>query len=839
MVQRDLIVNERVDRWLELLVVWLLSASVLGLVTALAGCFLALQVCLASLLVTGTYAWCMRDRGSPSRVSPDWRHLALLTLVCLFFRLPAYHYVLGGQDEGVYVNVAHHLARTGGIEVQDTALEKLDDPSFKKTYLEENRRADYLPGVYLAEHSGPRLQFQFYHLFPVWMAIFEGLFGATFGIYALTFFSWLSIIFVYRLGLAVSGSPRAALVAGGLLAVNPLHAFFSKFPVTEVPALAFSLVGFTCLAIGRNEAMGAFRSRWLWLSAAAFGCLFVTRISGFMYMPFVLAAAMASAIGDPDRHLRRAMFGWCAAVTVFYALSVGYGLHWSGFYSRDIYGLSFARVFRGHWHAGVFSSAVAALGAWLIIAAAGRGGRARESMQRNLLVPAQHTIGMVVALGLGAGVFKIYQLGWTSHFVQDAWLGKRWHLAGSGWVAVEASSLFQLLVYMGPLLLAGVVMVFRRQNDPKVEFLRLFAAGFLVYASLLQWTVPYGPYYARYLLSENVPYLMLLVVLAWAGMAVGWRKAAISWFLGVSLLYMVVASAGQLGKSENAGLYDSLKRIIAPVGANDLILVTSLQPGWPEVSQIKTPLLYTFGREVVNVSDSSLNDHAYTAALDARFDDVFLLSTAPFAPQGFELVNSERMEVWSFARSFLFPHELMLNAEKRLYLYRLVRSVLPLSHMQAFNTRGAWNAWLISGWSTPESWGTWSLGNHAELSLDPRELPATAGGIRLHFEANVLVAPKHSRQRIGITLNGAPVAQRDVAFPQSNLDFDVDLPEGVLSATGKLIIGFDLPDAASPQAIGIGSDGRLLALGLKSVTAAPLNSPAPDPASPSTIRNTK
>jgi hypothetical protein len=812
---------------------------VLGLITALAGHFLALQICLASLLVAGVYAWLTRKRGTTARLAPDWRHLALLTLVCLFFRLPAYHYVLGGQDEGVYVNVAHHLARTGGIEVRDTALEQLDDPSFIGTYLKENRRTAYLPGVYLAGHSGPRLQFQFYHLFPVWMAIFEGLFGPAFGVYALTFFGWLSVVFFYRLALAVSRSPRAALVAGGLLAVNPLHAFFSKFPVTEVPALAFSLIGFTCLALGRNEESRASRSLWLGLSAVAFGCLFVTRISGFMYMPFVLAAAMASAIADSHRHLRRAMFGWCAAVAILYALSVGYGLHWSGLYSRDIYGLSFARVFRGHWHVGVFTSAVIALGAWLTIAAVGREGRARESMQGYLLAPVRHGIGAVAALGLGAGLFKIYQLGWTSHFLQDPWLGKQWHLAGSGWVAVEASSLFQLLVYMGLLPLAGVAILLRRQNDPKVEFLRFFAAGFLVYAASLAWVVTYGPYYARYLLSENVPYLMLLIVLAWAGMAVGWRRTATSWLLGVSLLYMVVASAGQLGKSENAGVYGSLKRILAPVGASDLILMTSLQPGWPAVSQIKTPVLYTFGREVVNVTDSSLNDHAYTAALDARFDDVFLLSTSPFAPQGFELVNSERLKVWSFARSFLFPHELTLNAEKRLYLYRLSRSVLPLSHMQTFSAKGAWNAWLVSGWSTPESWGTWSLGKHAELSLDPRELPATAGGIRLHFEANVLVTAKHSRQRIGITLNGATVAQRDVTFPQSTLGFDVNLPESVLRATGKLIIGLDLPDAASPQAIGIGADGRVLALGLKSVTAFPLDAPAPNPSSPSTIREGK
>ncbi|MBP1475466.1 phospholipid carrier-dependent glycosyltransferase [Frateuria sp. MAH-13] len=839
MIQPDLSVNERIDRCLELLVAWILSTSVLGLITALAGHFLALQVCLASLLVAGVYAWFTRERGTTSRVTADWRHLALLTLVCLFFRLPAYHYVLGGQDEGVYVNMAHHIARTGGIEVRDTAFEQLDDPSLTATYLRENRDAGYLPGVYALERSGPLLQFQFYHLFPVWMAIFEGLFGATFGVYALTFFSWLSTVFIYRLALAVSGSRMAALITGALLAVNPLHAFFSKFPVTEVPALAFSLAGFTFLAFfrdGRGQASGA---RWLWLSMASFGCLFVTRISGFMYMPFVLAAAMASAIADRDRYCRRAMFGWCAGVMVLYALSVWYGLRWSGSYSSDIYRLSFERLFSDRWPAGVSIAAAAGLAAWLGTAATTRSEPRQEQMSRYVLTPVRRVVGLVVVVSLLMGLFKIYQLGWTGRFMPDAWLSLRWHLAGSRWVAVEASSLFQLLVYTGPVLLAGVVALTHRQSDPRVEFLRLFAAGFLVYACLLQWTVPYGPYYARYLLSENVPYLLLFTVLVWAGMRAGWQKTATTWLLGVSMFYMAVASAGQLGKNENAGLYGSLKRMLAPVGTSDLVLMITSQPGPPAISQIKTPVLYTFGREVINVSNSSLTDSAYIAALDARFDDVYLLSASPSSPRGFDLVNSERLKVWGFASSFLFPHEFTLAAERRLYLYRLKRSMLPLSQAQSFNTKGAWNAWLASGWSSPETWGTWSLGKHAELSLDPRQLPATAGGIRLHFEANALVSPQHSRQRIDITLNGRSVAQREVALPQSALAFDVVLPESVLREAGKLIIGFDLPDAVSPQAIGMGGDGRMLALGLKSVTAYPSVSPASSQSSPSTILNGK
>lgn len=816
-------INRSIDRALELLVVWMLATSALGLVSALAGHFLVPQVLLCGVFLTVIYAWRKKGGRPASGALPDWRHLVLLTLVCLFFRVPAYHYVLGGQDEGVYVNMAHYIAQTGGVEVRDVPLEKLVGSPLAKIYLDDNRGSAYLPGVYVFNKSDARLEFQFYHLFPVWMALFAGLLGSASGVYALNFFAWLSVIFLYRLALVVSDSRRTALLAGMLLALNPLHAFFSKFPVTETVALAFSLIGFTYLAIFRKEDEGSRHHRWLWISVASFGCLFATRISGFMYMPFLIALVAASSIGDSDRPLRKAMCAWGLALTGLYALSVWYGLHWSGHYSRDIYRLSFERLFHHKWHAGVAVAVVLILGAWLAVVFLSRSDRRRNQMSRYIVMPARQALGGIVALAMLAGLVRIYQLGWTDHFLHDRWLGERWHLAHAAWRSAEASSLFALLVYLGLLLPAGVyLLVARRQNNPSVEFLRFFVSGFLGYAVLLQWTVPYGPYYARYLLSEVVPYLGLFVVLAWSGMRLGIWKQVVGSLLGISLLYMAYASAAQLGKIENDGLYGSLKQLLAPVDSSDLVLMTSLGPGWPVRSQIKTPIVYTFGRHVINVSDESLRDHGYVAALNARYADVFLLSTSPSAPREFALVDSTQVVIRAFERSYFYPSEFKASTSKRLYLYRMMWSLFPLSQVQRFDGDGSWGHFLVTGWSTPENWGTWSQGLHAQLVMDTRELPHPEHGVRLHFEANVLVNPAHRHQRIAVSLDGVAVAQRDVVYPQSSLAFDVVVSPNLLSSARKVHIDFDLPDAVTPQSIGLGNDTRMIALGLRSLEVYPL-----------------
>lgn len=816
-------VGRYLERALELIAVWVLMVSATGMISALMGHFLVAQVLLLACALTGGYAWYTKKTALQTRAHLDWRHLLLLTLMCLFFRLPAYHYVLGGQDEGVYVNIAHHIAQTGGVNVVDVPLERMGDSPLAKTYLAENRGSAYLPGIYAFNKTDARLEFQFYHLFPVWMAIFASVFGSTFEVYALTFLSWLSVIFMYRLALVVSDSKRAALIAGVLLAANPLHAFFSKFPVTEVPALAFSLLGFAYLAKYRAYADSRMAWRWLCISALGFGCMFSTRISGFMYMPFVIALAVASSIKDPRRLLSRAMTFWALGVAGLFALSVWYGLRWSGHYSRDIYRLSFERLLGHRWRVGMAVVVVLVLGAWCALALMSRSENLRYRLSRAVVEPIRRAVGVIVALAVVAGLFKIYQLGWTDRFVHDPWLGERWHLAHAGWGSVVASSFFELFVYLGLLLPAGIWLLMRRQQDQNVEFLRIFAAGFLVYALLLQWTVPYGPYYARYLVSEVVPYLGLFVVLVWSGMRPGaWRTVA-SWLLGLSVAYMTYASAAQLGKSENDELYSSLKQLLAPVDSSDLVLMTSLSPGWPASAQIKTPVVYTLGRTVISVSDKSLANHVYIAALDAVYDDVFLMSTSPTAPGEFEPVGSTHIKIWSYDRSFFYPSHFGLSVEKKIYLYRVARSILPLSQPQQLSSQGSWGQLLVAGWSAPESWGTWSEGKRSELVMDARQMPYAPHGIRLHFEANVLVTPNHRRQRIFISLNGDKVAERSVIYPQSSMAFDVDIPPGLGSAARKIEIGFDLPDAVRPASIGLGGDSRVLAIGLKSVTAFPLH----------------
>jgi hypothetical protein len=830
MQSRDM--GARVDRALELVVVWVLAISVLGLLSTLAGHFLAPQVCIAGTLLTGIYAWRVQRIGASAARAPEWTHVVVLLLVCLFFRLPTFNYVLGGQDEGLYVNIAHYIERTGGIEIRDAALGKLQGTPFVDRYLSENRQiraysgplkgGTFVSGVYVDGPTDSGLSFQFYHLFPVWMALFAGLFGSTLAVYALTFFALLSVVFMYRLTLALTDSPRAALIAGLLLALNPLHAFFSKFPVTEVPTLAFSLIGFTYLARFWVGGADLRCRRWLLLSMLGFGALFATRISGFTYIPFFVALAVASAAADTDRQRQSAIQIWVLGVTVLYAVSVAYGLHWSGQYAHDIYRLSFERIVSRHWQTGVTVVVLLMAVVWLGLVVMAQGHK-RIHVERFVISPARQAIGLILIAGFVLGVYKIYQLGWTSRFVGDYGLDNVWGLAGSHWRALRASSMAAVVVYLGPVLpLAFLVIALRQQGEPSHEFLRLFVAGFLVYVLVLQWIVPYGPYYARYLLSEVVPYMLLFVVVVWTRVPAGVARHALSATLAITLVYSAGAAAAQLGKNESDGLYESLTQLLAPVDHADVVLLDVMDPGLPDNSELKTPIKFIFDLPAVTVSDASLADSAYIGALNARYDDVFMISPSAVPPLGFEYAGRTRIRVRAFEWNHSFPHKTFLREDMDLYLYRLVTPIFPLGHEESFAAPGAWNNWLANGWSVPESAGVWSSGMHAEIAIDLRQLPPVKQGLRLSLKMGGLVTQAYPHQRVQVSVNGVARPSATVSYPQRELRLQLDVSRSDLDTMQKIRIDLDLPDATTPKAIGINTDERVLGIMLETLTISPI-----------------
>ena len=122
---------------------------------------------------------------------------------------------------------------------------------------------------------------------------------------------------------------------------------------------------------------------------------------------------------------------------------------------------------------------------------------------------------------------------------------------------------------------------------------------------------------------------------------------------------------------------------------------------------------------------------------------------------------------------------------------------------------------LVSGWSPPENWGTWSAGQQAQIDL---RVTPEARSIVLDVMAFVL--PQHPTQRVIVSLNGEQVLSTQLVQHQGN-HLEIPISPAIrqhLADNDRLTIELQLPDAISPEQLGINDDSRVMGLGLKRLT---------------------
>lgn len=767
-------------RRVELASVFLIATGFCGLVLALCGIFGAAQALALGLLAT--WAWSRRMTALPlAGPATAFRlsHAIPVLLVAIVFRVLPYPYVLGGQDPGVYANVAAHIVHSHGIAVSDAEFASISaqGPAAAARYRADNYTVPFLPGVYTIKGRTPGLVFQFYHLFPVWMAIAGDLFGIAALGWGLTLLSLASVLYFQRLAVLLTGRATVGVLAGLLLACNPLHAYFSRLPVTEVPTLAYSLLGFGWLASYALSPPGQRPLRWLVLSALGFASLFLTRISGFMYLPFIVGLAMALQLSDPDRARARAIATWSLAVVAAFLGSVAYGLTWSRPYALKIYDISFSPLFGPAWPLVLAAAAVLAACLWAPLF--------RESTALSLASPGRRILAALAAatgplflLLLLFGAAKAYQLGFTARYAGSAEMRQFPGLVGAGWQSVARTSIPVAAMYLfPPALLALLVLAQRRWADPLPRVLLLFVLGFFAYEAVLNWTVPYQPYYARYLASELVPYSLLFLACAWHWAGPGTTRRALGWILGAGLAWSFVFSLAQADKMEDAGARDSIARLAGIADHGDLIALDIGRIPDPEHKILKTTLSYVFDRHVASISRAALGDPSYLAALDRAYDDVFLV-TRDAPPRGFERVDSVRLRADRFALTAYPPVRMTRMLDSDYGVFRL--RTMPLAAGRVLRFDAATDARITNAVGTRSGGRLVSDGRAGYLMYGPY-IAIPGGRYRLLLRGRWGRGGGRATLDVAKDTGANILATQSLAGPQAGAAFesglDVEVPE--------------------------------------------------------------
>jgi hypothetical protein len=129
-----------------------------------------------------------------------------------------------------------------------------------------------------------------------------------------------------------------------------------------------------------------------------------------------------------------------------------------------------------------------------------------------------------------------------------------------------------------------------------------------------------------------------------------------------------------------------------------------------------------------------------------------------------------------------------------------------------FKSGGNSEPYRVSGWSTTETEFTWSEGTSAKMAFG---ISPAAGGLSLKIIMAALIhEPELPFQPVEVYANGQKIVEWQVG---NTAEFVATIPGQITKNGGMLDIEFRTPKAASPKALGLSSDLRVLGICVRSM----------------------
>lgn len=723
----------------------------------------ALSVCLVGCfgaVLLAARAWRRRlpavDAPRTSAGAVGWL-LAAVVIGGAALRLAPSPYLHGGQDQGIYVNVGHHIARTGrlrpvdrlmagavrGVRGADVRAAYKIGPVAEGSPLDGVREGRWIEGIHVEDAERGVLIPAFFHLLPVWFAMAEHDWGFARSTWPLVLFWALSGLAVFGLvarlhglfGAAGDDRPRGGVWVGcaavAALAVHPLDLWISTFTVSENLARA-CLLGAAWLAIegACAEREGRAGARLLGaLGGLVFAAGAFTR-GTLVAHALALAAALALTPGG------RARRAFVAALIVGTVLAVVQAvLHsWPYFFSAASNHFHVPPL-RPHQGEAVAWTVALGIVVWLV----DRGGQ-RLVRRAGLAARARAVLRVSTWALLAAAALVLVAEAAAPH---NAW-------------GPAQQVLPVLLRYGGalPLLLglAGLAAAVRRADERTLPWLFL-GAEILLFTALKQG-IRYEFYYARYLVADAIPALTIgaACLLGWVAERVRRRvgAGAAGLVVGVVALAWAVTPARMLPRAvfwtrDLADGPQQLADMFGRVPDDAILMFDARAPGrWRGI--LATPALLSFGRQVLNHPNNQIVERAIRAGTP-----VFLISG------GWEAADRQR---WSDPAHGPWRTEVVHRGE-----YRALR------------------AEVVEG-AAPEAWTDW--GGRYEIQRVDRSIWRSSGAFTLYAGSGLVRAHAGGLTTAWMDAAWPAGAQVELRLPARRDDCGIEATLGVDGAESPL-----------------------------------------------------
>lgn len=611
---------------IDLIISYVSLVSILNVILLSVGYFYPLLSLLFSLIVLILFVLIFKIKVVKKVSKFPWILIGIL-VITLLLRLNPNLYLTGGQDQGTYVSLSKQYEINHSLYLTDKLRDSFSE-SLKKLYDNGN----VFLGIEMKDEQTSEYVMPFYPVFPSWMSVSSDLLGSDNRVYALTFFSILSVISVYLFSYEISGrDKKIALLSAFLVAINPLHVYFSRVPLTEVVSSTFFFFFFYYLVRFYNDYKeGKINPIYLIISLLVANALFYTRMSALLVLPIIILLPIGAYMLKKDhnltKYLCRYSIIWGSLLAVSY---IYYSIFIPELFSSILQG-RILNILNTKLLLILLVIFLIVAGIFLFIK------KFRKLLSQIIHLIRKYIFFIAIFVFLALIAYELY------FYINNIFI-----IGKFSFFSTESLSYFKQLnfvatfLYLSPIgfvLLPISFWYFRRTNDAKLQIVAILLMIFLIAYWGFSRLSPYHYYFVRYQLSELIPLCLIFLSIFFISIS----KKTLGKILSICFIVLTTGYFGyfsllQLRDYEGANkeVFEDLQTIVKK---NDLLLVANNNFG--SAQQITFPIKYYYGVNTFPMYTSTYIDMVEVQALKEDYENVYILMVDPnFAQDRIKLVK--------------------------------------------------------------------------------------------------------------------------------------------------------------------------------------------------------
>jgi len=559
-----------------------------------------------ALALTGTLAYILKIKKPSINIKSNYV-LIMILAVGIIIRLKPHLYIMGGQDQGTYVNMAKQYTQEGKLYLIDEYRENMT-PRQQQYY--DERGMYIMPSFEKWNRPESEYSMVFYPVHPALLSMAGSILGMNNSIFLLTIKSTLTLFNIYLITNLLTKNKKTSLIVLLLFTLNPVHVFMSKYPVGETTALFFITTGYYFLLKFLKDKENIL---YLGSSALAFMAFSLTRMTFFIHIPVILFLSIYNTKTKKEKII---LAGYCAINLFILIFSYLYykTFQWPLF--EGLYEKTIGKLLKNYIPTDIPNN-LKIIFIFLIIGLVVAG-----SMWKKIQKPAQKILPYVISVITLIVAFEISNFPKNNYkylFTKSARYYSRYNIVPErGFDLIKHVPLFSVANYVGHfILICFIIMAAYSIIKGKTKYTAITAITIYfayVYLSRVK-IMRYDYYNSRYCLTEVIPSILLSAGIFLGDLINGkkWQNILGQVCLITTIIYFGVFSAIQIGKFEGADLkfYNQLNKKVTNedliVFINEKIYDTKYENNFNDY--VIGPLKYYYGHNILVLDNvGKIND---------------------------------------------------------------------------------------------------------------------------------------------------------------------------------------------------------------------------------------